>query len=170
MELDRLAEIVEDMIVQLDYPGFEPRGLRLGLPEEILRMHAKTFASALGHRSVYVRLAALRWFQERPGMAKSYLSAISGLFDSDDEFVRLESVKTAEKMHDLTPDTLVKMSALLKDQSVEVRKASAKALGKLVSRSKQKNPAVVEALQEASHDVNPEVRMKVQKALRLIGQ
>jgi hypothetical protein len=170
MELDRFAEIVEDMIIQHDYPGFEPRSLRLGLPSELLRMHTKTYASALGHANVYVKLAALHWFQERPGMAKSYLNAIIGLFDNDDEFVRMESVKTVEKMHDLSLDTMVKISALLKDQDVEVRKAAAKALGKLASKSKQKNPAILDALKEATRDANPEVRMKAQKAVRLIGQ
>jgi HEAT repeat protein len=62
------------------------------------------------------------------------------------------------------------MSALLKDQEVEVRKAAAKALGKLASKSKQKNPAILDALKEAARDANPEVRMKAQKAVRLIGQ
>jgi vesicle coat complex subunit len=170
MELDRFAEIVEDMILQHDYPGFEPRSLRLGLPSEVLRMHTKTFASALGHANVYVKLAALRWFQERPGMAKSYINAIIGLLDNADEFVRMESVKTIEKVHDLSPDSIVKMTTLLKDQEVEVRKAAAKALGKLGSRSKQKDPAVLDALREAARDSNPEVRMKAQKAVRLIEQ
>jgi HEAT repeat protein len=161
---------VEDMIVQHDYPGFEPRGLRLGLPEDVTRMPAKTYASALGHKSVYVRLAALRWFQEHAGIAKTYLSAITGLFDNEDEFVRMESLKTAERMNDVPKETQAKMCALLKDESAEVRKAAAKALGKLATRSKQKDPAILEALEEASHDVNPEVRMKVQKAMRLIKQ
>ena len=66
MNLDKLAGVVEELIVQLDYPGFEPRSLKLGLPEELETMSAKTFASALGHQSVYVKLAALRWFQSGP--------------------------------------------------------------------------------------------------------
>jgi hypothetical protein len=169
MELERFAEIVDDMIIQHDYPGFEPRALKLGLPEEILRMHTKTFASALGHTNVYVKLAALRWFQERPGMAKSYVKAISGLFDSSDEFVRMESLKTVERFPQVAPELVVEMSRLLKDENSSVRKAAAKAVGKLASRMKQKDPQVVDALREASNDKDPEVRMKVQKAVRLIG-
>jgi HEAT repeat protein len=115
-----------------------------------------------------VKLAALRWFQDHSGMAKTHLNAIAGLFDSDDEFVRMESVKTAERMNDVPKETQAKMSVLLKDESVEVRKATAKALGKLASKAKQKDPAILASLEEASHDVNPEVRMKVQKAIRLI--
>ena len=61
------------------------------------------------------------------------------------------------------------MSRLLKDENPSVRKAAAKAVGKLASRMKQKDPQVVEALREASNDKDPEVRMKVQKAVRLIG-
>jgi HEAT repeat protein len=169
LELDRLAEVVDDLIVQLDYPGFEPRGLRLGLPEEIQRMPTKTFAHALGHESVYVRLAALRWFQERPGMAKSYLKALCGLLDSSDEFVRMESIKTVEKIHDVPADAVIEIAKLLKDENAEVRKAAAKAVGKLGSRLKPKSQAVLDALQAATNDANPEVRMKVQKAVRLVS-
>jgi len=169
LELERLAEVVDDLIVQLDYPGFEPRGLKLGLPEDIQRMPTKTFASALGHTSVYVRLAALRWFQERPGMAKSFLKALCGLLDNDDEFVRMEAVKTMEKIHDVPADAVIEMAKLLKDDCDDVRKAAAKAVGKLGSRLKPKSQAVLDALQAATNDTNPEVRMKVQKAVRLVS-
>ncbi len=91
------------MIIQHDYPGFEPRGLKLGLPEELQNMSAKIFGNALGHDSVYVKLTALRWFQDRPGVAKGHLSSILGLIDSDDEWVRMESIRTVEKMFKL-PD------------------------------------------------------------------
>jgi vesicle coat complex subunit len=169
LELDQLAEVVDDLIVQLDYPGFEPRGLRLGLPEEIQRLSTKTFASALGHTSVYVRLAALRWFQEHPGMAKSYLKAVCGLLDNDDEFLRMEAIKTVEKMHDVPAETVIEIAKLLKDNHTEVRKAVAKAVGKLGSRLKPKSQEVLDALQEATNDADPEVRMKVQKAVRLVS-
>jgi HEAT repeat protein len=169
LELDRLAEVVDDLIVQLDYPGFEPRGLRLGLPEDVQRMPTKTFANALGHESIYVRLAALRWFQERPGMAKSYLKAVCGLLESTDEFVRMEAVRTVERVHDVPAETVVAIAKLLQDENVEVRKAAAKAAGKLGSRLKPKSQAVLDALQAATNDANPEVRMKVQKAVRLVS-
>jgi len=169
LELDRLAEVVDDLIVQLDYPGFEPRGLRLGLPEEIQRMPTKTFTSALGHTSIYVRLAALRWFQERPGVAKSYLKAICGMLDSSDEFVRMEAIRTVERIHDVSAETVIEISKLLQDENAEVRKGAAKAVGKLGSRLNPKSQAVLDALQAATNDANPEVRMKVQKAVRLIS-
>lgn len=168
MDLDRFAQLVDDMIIQHDYPGFEPRGLNLGLPEDVQRMPAKTFANALGHKNVYVRLAALRWFQERPGLARSYSPAIVGLFDHEDEFVRMEAVRTVEKFHEVKPEVVVKIAELLKDEYAEVRKAAAKATGKLASRMKMKDAKVLEALQEATKDTDPEVRMKVQKAVRLI--
>lgn len=168
MELDRFAEIVDDMIIQHDYPGFEPRALKLGLPEEVVHMHTKTFASALGHPNVYVRLAALRWFQERPGMAKSYLKAIVGLLDHDDEYIRIECMRTLERLPNVSADTVGLITPLLKDTHAEVRKAAAKSIGKLGSRLKQKDSALVEALQAASQDADPQVRMKVLKAVRLI--
>ena len=169
-ELDRLAEVVDDMIIQHDYPGFEPRSLRLGLPEEISRMPSKIFANALGHKNVFVKLAALRWFQERAGMAKSYINAIAGLMDDKDEFVRMEAVKTIEKFATVEPEILERMSALLKDEHSDVRKATAKAIGKLASRSKTKSQAVLDALSDAANDKDPEVRMKVQKAVRMLSQ
>lgn len=169
MELDQFANLVETMVIEHDYPGFEPRALRLGLPEEALRMPSKSYSQALGHPNVYVKLAALRWFQEKSGVAKSYTKAIAGLLDSPDEFVRMEAVKSLERINGLPEENVVRISALLKDESTEVRKAAAKALGKLVSKAKQKNEAIVQALQQASKDEDPGVRMKAQKAARLIG-
>ncbi len=60
MNLEKLASVVDTMIIQHDYPGFEPRGLKLGLPEDLQNMSAKTFSNALSHESVYVKLTALR--------------------------------------------------------------------------------------------------------------
>jgi hypothetical protein len=170
MNVDRLADVVEELIVQLDYPGFEPRSLKLGLPEELEGMSAKNFGNALGHKSVYVKLAALRWFQERPGVAKSHLPAILGLVDSKDEWVRMESIRTVEKMSKLPAHVGGIVSKGLKDESVEVRKASAKALGKILKRSVTKDASVIDALKEATQDSDVEVRFKAQKALRNIGE
>jgi HEAT repeat protein len=168
MELDHFAQLVDDMIIQHDYPGFEPRSLKLGLPDEANRMPAKTFARALGHANVYVRLAALRWFQERPGMAKPHLAAIVGLFQGQDEFVRMEAVNTVSKIPSLGADVILQVTPLLRDSTIDVRKAAAKAVGKMASRLKQPNVEILQALKEAASDSNPEVRMKVQKAVRLI--
>ena len=132
-------------------------------------MPAKVFAKALGHESVFVKLAALRWFQDRqPGHAKPHLPSIVGLFNSPDEFVRMESVKTVSRIPNLTGDVVMEITPLLSDASVEVRKAAAKAVGKMASRLKQPDEKILEALRKAADDKNPEVRMKVQKAVRLI--
>lgn len=170
MNIEKLADVVEEMIVQLDYPGFEPRSLKLGLPEELEGMSAKTFASALGHKSVFVKLAALRWFQERPGVAKSHLAAILGLVDAKDEWVRMEAIRTVEKMSKLPANVSGVVSKGLRDQSTEVRKATAKALGKILKRSVTKDASVIDALKEATQDSDVEVRFKAQKALRNIGE
>ncbi len=170
MNIEKLASVVETMIIQHDYPGFEPRGLKLGLPEELQNMSAKIFGNALGHDSVYVKLTALRWFQDRPGVAKGHLSSILGLIDSDDEWVRMESIRTVEKMFKL-PDHVGGLVAKgLTDDAVEVRKASAKALGKILKRSVTKDAAVIDALKQATQDKDVEVRFKAQKALRNIGE
>jgi len=168
MELERFAQLVDDMIIQHDYPGFEPRSLKLGLPDEANRMPAKTYSKALGHESVYVKLAALRWFQERPGHAKPYLPAIMGLLQSTDEFVRMESINTISRVPNQGSDAVMQVTPLLRDSFVDVRKAAAKAVGKMASKLKQPNEEILQALRDASSDSNPEVRMKIQKAVRLI--
>lgn len=170
MELADLAEIVDNMIVQHDYPGFEVRGLKLGLPEEAQKMHAKVFVQALGHESIYVKLAALRWLQERPGVAKSFVKAIAGLLDSPDEWVRMEATRTIERISNPSEEATVKIAELLRDPDVEVRKTAAKALGKICSKKSNKNEAIVKSLRDAASDDDSAVRWKVQKALRQIGE
>ncbi|CAN5182701.1 hypothetical protein BH10CYA1_BH10CYA1_40800 [soil metagenome] len=170
MELADLAEIVDNMIVQHDYPGFEVRGLKLGLPEEVLKAHAKVFVQALGHESIYVKLAALRWLQERPGIAKSYMKPVAGLLDSPDEWVRMEAARTIERVSAPHEDAVLKIAELLRDANAEVRKAAAKALGKICARKSDKNEVIVKALHDAASDEDAGVRWKVQKALRQIGE
>jgi HEAT repeat protein len=170
MELSDFAEIVDNMIVQHDYPGFEVRGLKLGLPDEAQKMHAKVYVQALGHKSVYVKLAALRWLQERPGVAKSFIKAIAGLLDNDDEWVRMEATKTIERVSAPHEDAVLKIAALLHDPVAEVRKTAAKALGKLCSRKSDKNEVIVKSLHDAASDEDAGVRWKAQKALRQIGE
>lgn len=169
MELADLAEIVDNMIVQHDYPGFEVRALKLGLPEEALKMHAKVFVQALGHESIFVKLAALRWLQERPGVAKSYVKAIAGLLDHSDEWVRMEAVRTIERISSPAEEATLKIAELLRDPDVEVRKTAAKALGKICSKKSSKNETVVKSLRDACDDDDATVRWKVQKALRQMG-
>lgn len=170
MELADLAEIVDNMIVQHDYPGSEVRALKLGLPEEALKSHAKVFVAALGHPSVYVKLAALRWFQDRPGVAKSFVKAIAGLLDNNDEFVRMEAARTIERIAAPPEEIAVQIAHLLQDSNAEVKKTAAKALGKICSKKKTKNEVIVKSLRDAASDEDVEVRWKAQKALRQIGE
>jgi hypothetical protein len=54
MNVQAFADFVETMIVQHDYPGFEPRSLKLGLPDVLNKAGSKMFAEALAHDSVFV--------------------------------------------------------------------------------------------------------------------
>lgn len=164
-QLEKLAETVEDMILQLSYPGFEERSLKLSLPDKVNKFPARVFAQALKHESAVVKLASLRWFQERPGMAKSHLKSIIDCLSDSDEWVRLEGIHCLEKYDTFGEEVLRIMAALLKDESIEVRKASAKALGKVGGKSE----LVIEALKVAAEDQNHELRWKAQKALRKLG-
>lgn len=170
MDIDQFADIVDTMIVQHDYPGFEPRSLKLGLPEAVVRAPARMFAQSLGHKSVFVKLAALRWFQEHAGAATPFTRAIAGVLADSDEWVRMEALRTLERLN--RPDDEVARSAsrLLSDSNQEVRKAAAKACGKICTRLKRKDPQVIDALKNAAEDSDAEVRWKVQKALRTLGE
>jgi HEAT repeat protein len=50
-----------------------------------------------------------------------------------------------------------------------VRKAAAKALGKLLSKEPSADEAIIKALREAANDPDEQVRWKAQKALRRLG-
>jgi len=169
MNLEELADIVDTMIIQHDYPGFEPRALNLGLPSEAVNSPAKVFAQALGHDSIYVQLTALRWFQVHNGVVKNYLPRVLDLLKSNDEFVRTEAARTIERANATEPETLVALAASLKDPQEMVRTAAAKALGKLLSKASVQNPDIVAALKEAAADPDEQVRWKAQKALRKLG-
>lgn len=169
MNVQMLAEVVENMVLQHDYPGFEPRSLKLGLPDSINKASAKVFYDALGHPSVYVKLAALRWFQDKPGLGKGHERAIAGLLDNEDSWVRREALRTLERLQVKNEEIIALMSPLLKDDEPEVKKACAKALGKLCSKRARKIEVVMEGLQAAAQDADPEVRWKAEKALRLLG-
>jgi HEAT repeat protein len=164
-ELEKFAEIVEDMILQLSYPDFDERSLKLGLPDAINKLPPRTYDSALKHDSAVVRIAAMRWFQERVGIAKSHLKSIAECLNDKDEWMRRETVHMLEKFDSLDEKLLVRISELLFDSDLEVRKATAKALGKIGGKSQE----VISALQKASEDQNHEVRWKAQKALRKLG-
>ncbi len=169
MNVEKLAAVVEDMIVQHDYPGFEPRALKLGLPESITKAPTKVFAQALGHPNVYVKLAALRWFQEKPGLAKNYKNAVLGLLDNEDSFVRVEALHLLERFTEPSKDMVVEVVKRLKDGDADVQRTAARACGKLCKKLKMKDPSVISSLQEAASQGDPQLRGKAEKALRRIG-
>jgi HEAT repeat protein len=101
-------------------------------------------------------------------MGKGRERAIADLLNHEDDWVRLESVRTLERIKIDEEEVLLKIAQLLQDPNVQVRKAAAHALGKI--KTKQVNHAViVKALHQAAEDENVQVRFKVQKALRLLG-
>jgi HEAT repeat protein len=165
MDLDKLAQIVEDMAIQHEYPGYDVRSLKMGLPQEVTKAPAKLFNAALKHENALVRLAALRWFWERPGVAKQYTRVIADLIDDGDEWVRMEAIRVIERIGTVEEKIAVQVAQRLTDEHVEVRKASAKALGKLGSKAQP----VIDLLRKASEDSDHEVRWKAQKALRQLG-
>lgn len=169
MNLDSLVEFVDDMIVQNDYPGFEPRALKIGLPESFNKSGAKIFGQALKHDNIYVRLAALRWFQEKPGLMRPYFRVITDFLGDADSFIRQESILCFERCGACNEETVIKISRLLCDSDVDVRKAAAKACGKIASKLKIKDGEVVEALRQAASEGDSQVRFKAEKALRKIG-
>jgi HEAT repeat protein len=184
-DLDTLADFVTNMIIQHDYPGFEPRSFRIGLTEQLLKSSARLYADALGHPSVYVRLTALRWFQEKPGAIKPYLKAILGLLTYSDEWVRMEATITLERYQHPAVSIALAVSEQLEDQYPLVRREAAKALGKMLAKIKEntnsKNAAknaerdlelapIVESLKNALRDdEDAQVRQKAEKALRKSG-
>jgi HEAT repeat protein len=165
MNLEEFAELVDNMAIQHDYPGYEIRSLNIGLPEAAKNSSARMFGSALSHDNVIVRLAALRWFQEKPGIAHQYLSDILHCLEDGDEWVRMEAVRCLERFHHLDEKLVIKIAGLLKDPGVEVRRVTARALWKLGCKAEP----VLQALQNATTDADGEVRGKVQKALRKLG-
>lgn len=170
MNLEKLAEVVDDMIIQHDYPGFEPRALILGLPEEINKAPTKVFGDALSHENVFVRLAALRWFQERPGLAKNYMiKHVVRLLNDSDPYVRMETIRLIERATDPNQDMVVKISTLLQDEHLEVQRCAARACGKLCKKLKIKDQTVIEGLQVAANAEDSQLRGKAEKALRKIG-
>jgi len=184
-ELDSLVDFVTNMIIQHDYPGFEPRSFRIGLPEQLVSANSRLFASALEHESVYVRLVALRWFQEKPGAIKPYINDILALLGNADEWVRMEATITLERYQHPGPAIASSVAELLEDQYPLVRREAAKALGKMLAKfkdnSNSKDPAknaardlhlepIVESLKNALRDdEDAQVRQKAEKALRKSG-
>jgi HEAT repeat protein len=169
MNVEGLAEIVERMIIEHDYPGFEPRALKLGLPQAAVNAPVKVFGAALMYNNVFVKLAALRWFQDNPKIIRSFIENVLMLLDDSDDWVRFEALRTLERNMSSDAKTINKVASLLKDPNEMVRKEAAKVCGKLVSKTTERDEAVVNLLLEAAQDPSEQVRFKAQKALRRIG-
>jgi hypothetical protein len=169
MNVETLAEIIDRMIIEHDYPGFEPRSLKLGLPQAALNAPAKVFGQALISKNVFVKLASLRWFQEHPKLVRNYIDDVLMLLQDNDEWVRFESLRTLERSMASELTIVQQVASLLKDPNEMVRQEAAKACGKLVVRTADKPSDIVNLLLEATHDPNEQVRFKAQKALRRIG-
>jgi hypothetical protein len=165
MDLDRLAEIVDDMAVQHDYPGYEIRSLQMGLPVEVVKSQPKLFGDALKHNNVLVRLVGLRWFWDNPGRTAPFMRVMADCLDDPDEWVRREAIRTLERASKTDEKVAARIALRLTDEATEVRKAAAKALGKLGFKS----TPIIEALQKATMDSDHEVRWKAEKALRQLG-
>jgi HEAT repeat protein len=165
MELNQLAQIVDDMAVQHEYPGYEIRSLKMGLPIDAIRSGGKLFNAALKHENPLVKLAGLRFFQEKHGIGKQFVRPIADLLSDSDEWVRAEAILCLERIGKVDDKTAVRIAELLGDEHAMVRKGAAKALGKLGCR----NEEVINGLQKATEDPDHEVRWKAQKALRQLG-
>ncbi|MDZ4834887.1 MAG: HEAT repeat domain-containing protein [Candidatus Melainabacteria bacterium] len=170
MNLEKLAEVVENMIIQHDYPGFEPRALLLGLPDEVTKAPAKVFGDGLRHENVFVRLASLRWFQERPGLARSYMiKVVLPMLKDVDPYVRMETIRLIERATEPNQEMVLQISPLLQDENPEVQRWAARALGKLCKKLKIKDQTIIESLQVAAAAPDSQLRGKAEKALRKIG-
>ncbi len=165
MDLEEFVQIVDDMACQHDYPGYELRSLNMGLPESVTGSPAKMFRKALKHEKVLVKLAALRWFWERPGMISPYLRNIGDCVVDADEWVRMEGIRVLSRHKKLDDELAVRIAQCIKDESVAVRRAAASACGKLTSKNEQ----LIALLKEGVTDSDSEVRGKSAKALRKLG-
>lgn len=166
MEIQEFTEIVETMAMQHDFPGYDVRSLRLGLPQAVVKSPVKLFVEALQQDNVLVKLAALRWYWERPGDAKRCLHSIAQLLADKDEWVRMEAIKVLSRVDKVDETIVVQIAHLLEDPDLLVSQAAAKACGKLGCRAKE----VLVALRMAATHENRELRWKAQKALRQLGE
>ena len=183
MELKKFEEIVEDMVLQLSYPGLDPRTLNIALPMALTEAPVKLFVEAMQSNNVNVKLSALRWFQNKPGAAKNYITTMVDLLANLDPWVRKESIKAIGKTKLVHDKAITQICFLLKDKDQIVRIEAAKTLGNLakelvkIDTNKQKQnfnykslqEIMIQSLQEATEDSVQEVRRKAIKALRKLG-
>jgi HEAT repeats len=168
MELKDLEEIVDNIILQHDYPGYEPRSLNVALPQAITEAPVRLYRAALASSNVFVQLLGLRWFQTKLGAAKSCANPITAQLENADAWVRLEAIRTIDKAKLWNDGSVIKVSSLLKDPDEIVRMEAAKACGRL-PKSIFLQEKVIPALKEASQDSAQSVRRKAIKSLRKLG-
>ncbi len=166
--LEHLSEFIIDTITQSDYPGFEAKAFRLGLPIQYHNAPASLFLKALKSDNIYIQLAALRWFQEKPNQTFSHQDAILNFLKSNDIWLRFEAIKTIERMSSPKENLAVALSPLMLDESAMVKQEAIKAFGKIIRKLKINKPELLTNLEIASQDKNHEVKRKALKALRLI--
>jgi len=174
LEVKELEEIVDNIILQHDYPGFEPRSLNVALPQLVNDAPARLYFAALSSENIYVQLVSLRWFQTRLGAARRSANAIANQLDNKDAWVRFETIRTIEIGKLWDENSILKICALLKDPDERVREQAAKACGYLArDASKLTKPAIqktiITSLKEASQDSAESVRRKAVKSLRKLG-
>lgn len=188
MELKDLEEIVDNIILQHDYPGFEPRSLKIALPQAINEAPVRLYRAALNSKNVFVKLVSLRWFQTRLGVAKNLATPIVAQLENADAWVRLEAIRTIQTAKIWEDNSILKIVSLLKDPDEQVRMEAAKACGCLAKDMKKFTKAksgsgkhkestmtnsmqekIIAALQEASNDSAQSVRRKAIKSLRKLG-
>lgn len=170
MQLKDLEEIVDNMILQHDYPGCEPRALNIALPQAISQAPARLYLAALDSNNVFVKLVSLRWFQTRPGAARSHARSIVAQLENADPWVRLEAIRTITVAKIWEDSSILKVSSLLKDADEHVRAEAAKACGGMFQKANSLlEDKIIAALQEASHDTAQSVRRKAIKSLRKLG-
>ena len=137
MELKYLEDIVDDMIVQHNYPGFELRSLNLSLPQSLHDAPLRLYVQALKSKNLYVRLVALRWFQAKPGLAKNHSKEISSKLEDNDPFVRLEAIRTIEIAKTDDKQTALKIASLCKDPEESVRIQAVKSCGHMLKNGRK---------------------------------
>ncbi len=168
--IENLTEFVTSTINETSYPGFESRSFKLGLPLEYNNAPTSLFLLALKSDNIYVQLAALRWFQEKPNQAFSHQEAIMNFLKSNDEWLRFESIKTIQKMHSPKISFAKAISPLIFDESVFVKQEAIKAISKIMVKLKSQDNEILASLEKAALDKDHEVKRKALKAIRLIKQ
>ena len=121
MDLEELADIVETMILHHDYPGFEPRSLNWGYRKTLYDLGQSVCSGARAQKRLCEAVQSALVSIEA-GVAKTYISALLGLLNDSDEWVRMETIAVLERFNAPLPETVITVATLLRDPDVEVRR------------------------------------------------